>query len=85
LGAAVALPVAKINLVLLLHYADAIAGITPAAPPLWQGAVSGGENEDDGVLEGEVLPNASGTTGAGEDTKDEYTPNPSWCVPFSAQ
>jgi hypothetical protein len=38
-----------------LRYADAIAGITPAAPPLWQGAVSGGENEDDGVLEGEVL------------------------------
>jgi hypothetical protein len=68
-----------------LRYADAIARTTPVAPPPWQRAVSGGENEDDGVLEGEVLPNASGTTGAGEDKKDEYTPNPSWCVPCTAQ
>jgi hypothetical protein len=38
-----------------LRYADAIACITPAAPPPWQRAVSGRENEHDRVLEGEVL------------------------------
>jgi gas vesicle structural protein len=38
-----------------LRYADAIARITPAAPPSRQWVVSGGENEDDRVLEGEVL------------------------------
>ena len=38
-----------------LRYADAIARITPAAPPLWQRAVSGGDNEHDRVPEGEVL------------------------------
>ena len=38
-----------------LRYADAIAHITPAAPRPWQQAVSGGENEHDGVLEGELL------------------------------
>ena len=38
-----------------LRYADALARLTPAAPPPGQWAVSGGENEDDGVLEGEVL------------------------------
>ena len=38
-----------------LRYADAIARITPAAPPPRQWVVSGGENEHDRVLEGEVL------------------------------
>jgi hypothetical protein len=38
-----------------LRYADAIARITPAAPPSLQWVVSGGENEQDRVLEGEVL------------------------------
>jgi hypothetical protein len=38
-----------------LRYADAIACITPAAPPPVQRAVSGRENEQDRVLEGEVL------------------------------
>jgi hypothetical protein len=38
-----------------LRYADAIAGITPATPPPWQRAVSGGASEHDQVLEGEVL------------------------------
>jgi hypothetical protein len=38
-----------------LRYADAIARITPAAPPSRQRAVSGEENEHDRVLEGEVL------------------------------
>jgi hypothetical protein len=38
-----------------LRYADAIARITPATPPPWQRAVSGGESEHDRVLEGEVL------------------------------
>jgi hypothetical protein len=38
-----------------LRYADAIARTTLAAPPPWQRAVSSGENEHDGVLEGEVL------------------------------
>jgi gas vesicle structural protein len=38
-----------------LRYADAIARITPAAPPPRQRAVSGEENEHDRVLEGEVL------------------------------
>jgi gas vesicle structural protein len=38
-----------------LRYADAIARITPAAPPPWQRAVAGGESEHDRVLEGEVL------------------------------
>jgi hypothetical protein len=38
-----------------LRYADAMARLTPAAPPPWQRAVSGGESEHDRVLEGEVL------------------------------
>jgi hypothetical protein len=38
-----------------LRYAEAIARITPAAPPPWQRAVSGGENEQERVLVGEVL------------------------------
>jgi gas vesicle structural protein len=38
-----------------LRYADAIAPITPAAPPPWQQTASGGKNEQDRVLEGEVL------------------------------
>jgi hypothetical protein len=38
-----------------LRYADAMARITPAAPPPWQRAVSGGESEHERVLEGEVL------------------------------
>jgi hypothetical protein len=38
-----------------LRYADAIGRIVPAASPPWQQAVSGGDNEDDRVLEGEVL------------------------------
>jgi gas vesicle structural protein len=38
-----------------LRYADAIARISPAAPPPWQRTVSGGASEDDRVLEGEVL------------------------------
>jgi gas vesicle structural protein len=38
-----------------LRYAEAIARITPAAPPPRQWVVSGGENEHDRVLEGEVL------------------------------
>ena len=38
-----------------LRYADAIARVTPAAPPLWQRAVSSGASEHDRVLEGEVL------------------------------
>ena len=37
-----------------LRYADAIARITPAASPSRQWVVSGGENEHDRVLEGEV-------------------------------
>ena len=43
-----------------LRYADALAGITPAAPPPWQRAVAG-ERERDRVLEGEVL--RPGSTG----------------------
>ena len=38
-----------------LRYADAIARLTPAAAPPRQWVVSGGENEPDRVLEGEVL------------------------------
>ena len=38
-----------------LRYADAIAHITPAASPPRPWVVSGGENEHDRVLEGEVL------------------------------
>ena len=38
-----------------LRYADAMARVTPAAPPLWHRAVSGGDSEHDRVLEGEVL------------------------------
>ena len=38
-----------------LHYADAMARLTPAAPPPWQRSVSGGESEHDRVLEGEML------------------------------
>ena len=38
-----------------LRYADAIGRIAPAAPLPWQRAASGGENEHDRVLEGEVL------------------------------
>jgi hypothetical protein len=38
-----------------LRYADAMARLTPAAPPPWQRAVSGGESEHDRVLEGEML------------------------------
>ena len=38
-----------------LRYADAIARPALAAPPSRQWAVSGGENEHDRVLEGEVL------------------------------
>ena len=38
-----------------LRYADAMARLTPAAPPPWQRAVSGGDSEHDQVLEGEVL------------------------------
>ena len=38
-----------------LRYADAMACLTPAAPPPWQRAVSSGESEHDRVLEGEVL------------------------------
>jgi gas vesicle structural protein len=38
-----------------LRYADAMARLTPAAPPPWQRAVSGGDSEHDRVLEGEVL------------------------------
>jgi hypothetical protein len=38
-----------------LRYADALARITPAAPPPRQWVVSGGEDEHDRVLEGEVL------------------------------
>jgi hypothetical protein len=38
-----------------LRYADAIARITPAAPPPRQWVVSGGDNEHDRVLEGKVL------------------------------
>jgi hypothetical protein len=38
-----------------LRYADAIARITPATPPPWQRAGSGGTNERDRVLEGKVL------------------------------
>jgi len=38
-----------------LRYADAIARSTPAAPPPRQRAVSGEDNEQDRVLEGEVL------------------------------
>ena len=38
-----------------LRYADALARLTPAAPPPGQWAVSGGDSEHDRVLEGEVL------------------------------
>ena len=38
-----------------LRYADAIGLTAPAAPPQWQRAASGRENEQDRVLEGEVL------------------------------
>ena len=38
-----------------LRYADAMARLTPAAPPPRQRAVSGGDSEHDQVLEGEVL------------------------------
>ena len=38
-----------------LRYAEAIAQTRRAAPPSWQYAASGGENEHDRVLEGEVL------------------------------
>ena len=38
-----------------LRYADALARLTPAAPPPWQRAVAGGDSEHDQVLEGEVL------------------------------
>ena len=38
-----------------LRYADAIGLTAPAAPPPWQRAASGRENEQDRVLEGEVL------------------------------
>ena len=38
-----------------LRYADAMARLTPAAPPPWQRSVSGGESEHDRVLEGEML------------------------------
>jgi hypothetical protein len=38
-----------------LRYADATACLTPAAPPSWQRAVSGGDSEHDQVLEGKVL------------------------------
>jgi gas vesicle structural protein len=38
-----------------LRYADAIARITPAASPPRQWVASGGDNEQDRVLEGEVL------------------------------
>ncbi len=38
-----------------LRYADAIACLTPAAPPSWQRAVFDGDSKHDQVLEGEVL------------------------------
>jgi gas vesicle structural protein len=38
-----------------LRYADAIGLTAPAAPPPWQRAASGGENEQHRLLEGQVL------------------------------
>jgi hypothetical protein len=38
-----------------LRYADALARLTPTAPPPWPQAVSSRESEHDRVLEGEVL------------------------------